>query len=209
MGKHSQSIDRQILGRMRSGKKSLVFSATDFLDLGSRPAVDQALSRNSRLGLIRRVARGLYDVPRKDPVLGVLSPQSDAIARALAKRDAARLQASGAVAANSLGLTDQVPTRMVYLTDGRAHRVQVGMSQVVLRKATPRQLATAGRISGDVIQALRWLGRDHVDESAIDHLRRLLTIDQKAQLLRDLRFAPAWVADIMCWVVKMENLGKP
>jgi hypothetical protein len=205
MGKHRSSIDRKVLDRMRSGKPWAVYTSADFYDLGSRDAIDQALSRNSRKGLIRKVAWGLYDVPRKDPLLGVLSPRPDSIARALARRDSARLQAAGAMAANSLGLTDQVPMRMVYLTDGRARRIRVGRSQVLLRKATPRQLATAGRISGDVIQALRWLGRDRIEEGMIKHLHRRLTASQKAQILKDLRFAPAWIAGILRRLAKGEN----
>ena len=205
MGKHTHSIDRQVVNRMVADKTGLVFTPTDFLDFGSRDAVDQALSRNFRLGVIRNVARGLYDVPRNDPVLGVLSPRPDAVARALAQRDAVRLQPSGAVAANLLGLSDQVPMRMVFLTDGRARRVQVGKNQIVFRKAASRQMATAGRISGDVIQALRWIGRNHIDDDVIARLRRHLKPGQKIQLLKDLRFAPSWVADIMSRVAQKEG----
>ena len=204
MGKHTHSIDRQVVNRMVADKTGLVFTPTDFLDFGSRDAVDQALSRNCRLGVIRKVARGLYDVPRNDPVLGVLSPRPDAVARALAQRDAVRLHPSGAFAANLLGLSDQVPMRMVFLTDGRARRVQVGKNQIVFRKAASRQMATAGRISGDVIQALRWIGRNHIDEDVIARLRRHLKPGQKIQLLKDLRFAPTWIADIMSRVARKE-----
>ena len=136
-------------------------------------------------------------MPRKDPVLGLLSPRLDSIAKALAKRDAARLQAAGGSAAHALGLTDQVPMRVVYLTDGRARHVQVGKSLIVFRKVSLRQMAAAGRVSGDVIQALRWLGRDHIDDQIIVQLRKVLTPSQKAKLLKDLRLAPIWVADIM------------
>ena len=205
MGKHTQSIDRDVVEKMKAGKPGSVFTPLDFLDLGSRDAVDQALSRNCRMGTIRKVARGLYDVPRKDPVLGVLSPRPDAVAQALAQRDAVRLQPSGALAANLLGISDQIPMRMVFLTDGRARRVQVGKNQIIFRKAASRQMATAGRVSGDVIQALRWIGRKHIDDDVVARLQRHLTPDQKAQLIKDLRFAPAWVADIMSRVALKEG----
>jgi hypothetical protein len=202
MGKHARSIARKVIARMIAGRPGSIFTPLDFLDLGSRAAVDQALSRNCRLGVIRKVARGLYDVPRMDPVLGVLSPGADAVARALALRDAVRLQPSGAYAANLLGLSDQVPMRLVFLTDGRARRLLVGKTQIVFRKVAARQMATAGRISGDVIQALRWIGRDHIDEDILKRLMRQLTSRQKAQLLEDIRFAPIWVAKIMSRVAR-------
>lgn len=197
MGKHAQSIDRRVLERMTAAAKGSVFAPTDFLDLGTRTAVDQALSRNCRLGIIRKVARGLYDVPVQDPLLGTLSAQPDSIAQALVRRDGARLQVSGGAAAHNLGLTDQVPVRVVYLTDGPTRRIQVGKGGVVLRKAALRQMATAGRTSGTVIQALQWLGRSHVDTNTLRILRNRLSSADKQQLLQDLRFAPAWIAQIM------------
>jgi hypothetical protein len=114
--------------------------------------------------LIRQLARGLYVYPRTDRELGLLAPSSDEIAEALAGRDALRLLASGAYAANLLGLSTQVPLGIVFLTDGSSRKVQVGKRQFILKQTSPRNMATAGRISGMVIQALRHLGKEHVDE---------------------------------------------
>jgi hypothetical protein len=139
----------------------------------------------------------VYDLPRRDARLGNLSPSPDDVASALAGRDGARLQASGAHAANLLGLSDQVPVRLTVLTDGRSRRVQLGRQHVVLKHTRPRQMATAGRISGTVIQALRWLGRDHVDDRTVATLRRRLSEADKRQLQHDLRYAPTWVADVL------------
>jgi hypothetical protein len=155
------------------------------------------LSRNARAGNIRKLARGVYDLPRRDDRLGDLSPSPDDVASALAGRDGARLQASGAHAANLLGLSDQVPVRLTFLTDGRSRRVQLGRQQIILKHTTPRQMATAGRISGTVIQALRWLGRDHVDDKVVSTLRRRLSDADKLQLQQDLRYAPTWVGAVM------------
>mgnify|MGYP001815140294 CR=1 FL=1 len=95
---------------------------------------------------IRQLARGLYDYPKIDPQLGSLQPSTDDIASALAGRDATRLQPSGAYAANLLGLSTQVPMKVVYLTDGRSRTVQVGKRQIILKHTTPRNMATAGKI---------------------------------------------------------------
>jgi hypothetical protein len=202
MGKQAGSVDSRVLARMRRKRPGTVFIPADFVDLGPRNAVDLALSRNARAGAIRKLARGVYDLPRRDPRLGDLSPSPDDVALALAGRESARLQASGAHAANLLGLSDQVPVRLTFLTDGRSRRVQLGRQQVVLKHTTPRQMATAGRISGTVIQALRWLGQAHMDEQTIAVLRRRLSASDKRQLRQDLRYAPAWVADIMRMVAE-------
>ncbi len=195
MGKHAQSIDTQILDRIRLGA-GRVFSARDFFDLGSRPAIDQTLSRHSRAGRLRKIARGLYDLPRTDPQLGTLSPNFDAITAALKDRDAIRLQPTGAHAANMLGLSDQVPMKLVYLTDGPSKRVNVGGLDITLKHTSARYMATAGRLSGHIIQALRWLGKDHVDDGILAKLRRNLKPADRAALVRDVPYAPAWIARI-------------
>jgi len=197
MGKHAQSIDNKVINRIYGHGKGWVFTPAHFSDLGSRDAVVSALKRYLQSGLIRQLARGLYDYPRTDPELGILSPSPDTIAKALAGRDASRLQPSGAYAANLLGLSTQVPMKLIYLTDGRSRAVQIGKKQIILKRTTPRNMATAGRISGLVIQALRHLGRQHVDEDIIARLDGRLDADARKQLLKDVRFAPAWIADIM------------
>lgn len=196
MGKHADSIDSQILLRIRRKGAGYVFTPADFLDLGSRNAIDLALSRRTRDGTIRKLARGLYDFPSNSPRFGVLPPRVDDVAAALRDRDQTRLQPAGAHAANVLGLSTQVPVRVVLLTDGRSRRVHLGKQQIVIKHTTPRQMATAGRISGTVIQALRWLGRRSVDDRVVTALRRRLSAADKQQLTADIRHAPAWIADI-------------
>lgn len=197
MGKHKQSIDNKIISRICGHGRGWVFTPAYFSDLGSRDAIASALKRHRQSGRIRQLARGLYDYPRTDSLLGVLTPSPDDVARALAGRDAVRLQPSGAYAANLLGLSSQVPMKIVYLTDGRSRTVQIGKKQILLKQTTPRNMATAGRISGLVVQALRHLGRRHVDDEVMARLDRRLDADDRKQLLKDVRYAPAWIADIM------------
>lgn len=197
MAKHKGSIDTRIQHRIRRLPPGSIFTPSDLTRYGSRTAVASALSRAHRGGLIRQVARGLYYVPQHHPVLGELRPSVDAIAEALAGKGHFRLQPAGAHAANLLGLSEQVPLRVIYLTDGTPRRVRLGKLEIVLKRTTPKNMASAGRISGMVIQALRHLGRRHVDRQEIDHLRRRLLPRDKRILLRDAQLAPAWIAAIM------------
>ena len=191
-----QSIDSKILNRIRGKRRGSVHVPGDFLDLGSREAVDLALHRLARKETIRRLARGVYDFPRQHPVLGLLSPSADAIAQALAGRDRTRLQPAGAYAANALGLSEQVPAKAVFLTDGPSRTVTIGPMTIQLRRTTPRNMAAAGRLSGLLIQALRELGAEHVPPSRIEHLKRTLPADKRRDLLKDLKLAPAWMHPI-------------
>lgn len=194
--KKTYSTDKKVLAKIYGHKRGWVFTPEDFKGLGTRDAVASALKRHKQAGLIRQLARGLYDYPRIDSELGVLSAPADAIAKALAGRDAIRLQPSGAYAANLLGLSTQVPMKIVYLTDGRSRTVQVGKRQIILKQTSPRNMATAGKISGLVIQALRYLGQPHVTREVIAQLDRRLDDAALKQLMNDIRYAPGWIAEI-------------
>ena len=192
----SQSIDNMILSRIYGKHRGWVFTPMQFLDLGSRMAVDQTLGRLTKTGTIRRLTRGLYDYPAKHSDFGVLPPNYDRIAQALVGRDNLKIQPSGAYAANLLGLTEQVPAKIVFFTDGPNRKVQIGKQKIVLKRTTPRNMATAGRISGLVIQALRYLKQGNVDTTIIARLKRRLSNEDKGTLMNDIRYAPSWIGDI-------------
>lgn len=191
------SIEKTISDRINAKERGSCFTPKAFLDLGSPEAVRIALHRIEKRGEIRRLARGLYDFPMQHPKIGLLSPHPDQVAKALSERDASRLQPSGAYAANVLGLSEQVPARIVFLTDGPARHVKVGRQEIVLNNTTPRNMATAGRISGTVIQALRHLGVKQINQQHIAHLRKTLSASDRAQLRRDRIYAPGWMHRIL------------
>jgi hypothetical protein len=194
--KSTQSIEAIVLYRIRGSGRGSVVVPADFLDLASRQAVGLTLHRLAKKGVIRRLARGVYDLPKQHPVLGPLSPSADTIAHALAGRDRTRLQPAGAYAANALGLSEQVPAKAVFLTDGPSRTVKIGPMTIQLRQTTPRNMAAAGRLSGLVIQAFRELGKDHVTPARIEHLKRTLPAEKRRELLKDLKLAPAWMHQI-------------
>jgi len=192
-----QDIEKSILKRVRGSGKGWCFTPTDFADLGGTASVWTALHRLTQRGTIRRLAQGLYDFPRNHAELGMLLPDPEAVAQALARGRSIRLQPSGAYAANLLGLSEQVPARIVFLTDGAPRRIRVGNQEIVLRRTTPRNMATAGRISGTVIQALRYIGKDRVTSAHRQSLLRRLSAAEKQQLLKDRLYAPGWMRPLL------------
>ncbi len=185
------------------GRGSVILSS-DFLDLGSRESVQRALARHAAKGRLRKVVRGVYELPVPDDKHGPQPTSPDALASALARRDDVRIQPSGAHAANLLGLSTQVPVGLAFLTDGPSRTVKLGNRKLVFKRASPRLMATAGRIGGTVISALRWLGERNVGDEVVAVLRRRLDAEQKRQLEKDLRFAPSWVARVMHRVAETE-----
>ena len=142
---------------MRAKANASVFAARHFADFGSQDAVRKALSRLVKAGKIRRIRRGLYDLPRSHPIIGQTAPDIMATVRALMDGSHAQWQFTGAYAANALGLSDQVPAKVIILTDGVPRRVALGKLMLAFRRAAPRNLLGAGKRAGLVIQALRYL----------------------------------------------------
>lgn len=188
-----QAIQNKVVSRIYGKLRGWVFTPNHFLDLGSRSAVGNSLSQLTAAGTIRRLAFGLYDYPQKHPKLGLLSPKPDTVAQAISEKDDTRLQPSGAYAVNLLGLSQQVPAKIVYLTDGAEKNVTVGNQQIQLRRTTPKHMATAGRPSGLVIQALRYLKKDGVTDDHIATLKRILPDADRERLWKDRIYAPAWM----------------
>ena len=186
-------IKRRIIGKGRGA----VFTPADFLDLGSRASVDQTLSRLTDQGVIRRLARGIYDYPKTSPRLGRLSPDPDVVAVAIARKDGRVVQVSPARAANMLGLTTQVPAKAVYLTDGPSRTTQIGAQTIIMRNAAARNLVGAGKPTGAVFQALRYLGKDGVDASVVARLSRTIDADTRRALVKDALQAPGWMRPVV------------
>ena len=188
-----QTIDSKLKRRIYGSGRGSVFTPNDFLDLGGRDAVDKALSRLATQGTIRRLARGLYEYPREHAELGTLSPDIQKVAKALAGKDRSRLQPAGAYATNLLGLSEQVPAKVVFFTDGPSRTVKIGRQEIQLRHTTPRNMAAAGRLSGLLMQAFRHLGQEHITPQRMAHLKRTLPAKERKQLVKDLPLAPTWM----------------
>lgn len=192
-----KTMKAQILERIHRLEAGTVFTAKDFLEIASRGTTDVTLSELVREGRIRRIRRGLYDSPRVRPTLGgVLSPDIDESARALARRHRWKIVPGGAWAANLLGLSTQVPAKISYLSDGPNKKVPVGRQTIHFKHARPQALAGAEGKPMLAVQALRHFGKQHVDEAMIARLGRLLSKPEKRKLLEASRFGVDWIYDV-------------
>ena len=192
-----QSIDNKVIFKIKKAKRGSLFFTEDFLSFGSAKAVAKALERLVSKDMISRVARGIYARLETDPVFGVLKPSTESIAQAIAKRDKARIIPTGSLALNALGLSTQVPMNVVYLTDGAARKIDLGIRKIIFKKTSPKNLSAIGKISSLVIQAVKEIGKDHISENekkiVINHLKK----EDPYRLEHDIKLAPEWIRIIM------------
>ena len=182
----------QLLSNIKSHPKANIFTTRDFLDISNRVAVDKALSMLVKNGVLRRLAWGLYDCPIRHPKLGVLPPDLNQIVDAIQRQSGDTLQIDGAKAANILGLSTQVPAKIVYLTNGHSRDVVIGNWTIKLKHASPKILAGAGQMAGCVLQALRYLGKYNINASITSKISAALSKKDKQQLKKLIPYAPSW-----------------
>jgi hypothetical protein len=190
----SQGIENKIISRIYGRGRGWAFTKTDFVAEFGESNIHQALSSLTKNGKIRRVCRGVYDYPRYSELLNrQLSPDLDQVAHAMARKFNWRIQPSGDAALNLLGLSTQVPGRWVYLSDGPGRVYDVGSHALVFKKSALKDVGFKYRESGLVVQALKALGREHVDQKVIQGIRKQLESKGCERILRDTRSVTGWV----------------
>ncbi|MGO6746614.1 DUF6088 family protein [Rhizobium ruizarguesonis] len=187
-----QRLSEQILAHAEGLPEGAPVSAKSLLHLGNRAAVDQALSRLAERGQLIRAGRGVYLRPVTSR-FGTRSPSVEQAVEALASQRGEVIVSSGAAAANTLGLTTQVPVRSVYLTSGRTRKMNLGKQVIELRHAPRWQLALANRPAGEAVRALAWLGPEKA-EAALLTLKRKLPQTTFNELVAAAPQLPTWLA---------------
>ncbi|MDI6046202.1 DUF6088 family protein [Flavobacterium yafengii] len=200
-----QSIDDKVIAKIKKAKRGSLFFTEDFLIYGSAKAVAKVLERLEEKNDLTRVARGIYARLEIHPIIGILTPSTENIAKAIAKRDKARIIPTGILALNALGLSTQVPMNVVYLTDGAARKIDLGKRKILFKKTAPKNLAAIGKISSLVIQALKVIGKDNIEETEKQIILKHLSKEEPYRLEHDIRLAPEWIRVIMRQAIKASS----
>lgn len=189
-----QTIEDKIVSRIYGRGRGWAFSANDFSADFGRNTVDWVFSNLIAAGKIRRVYRGIYDYPKYSELLQQeLSPDFDHVAQAFARKFNWRIQPSGDAALNLLGLSTQVPGRLEYLSDGPNRQYDIGNYTLAFKKSALKDVGFKHRESGLLVQALKALGKERLDESVIATLRKQLDETACKRVLKDTVTATGWV----------------
>jgi len=191
----AKSVVDHVKSRVIKHGRGWCFTPKHFLDLDSDTGVRSALSRLQRDGFIRRLAQGIYDYPREHQTLGMLPPKVEEVVKAISEKNAIQFQPSGAYAANLVGLSEQVPGRIVFLTNGPSKKIKIGKQEILFRTTTERNMYPAGTKVGLVIQAFRNLGKDNIDNIALARTKKFLAGIDRNELIRYLKYAPQWIRE--------------
>lgn len=195
-------LENKVVKRLKTGKKGKIVIADNFTDLGNMESINKVLFRLKEKGLLVRLAHGIYLYPKTDNELGILYPSVEEIAAAIARRDKARIIPTGIQALNKLGLSTQIPLKAVYLTDGAARNVKIGNRTITFKKTSPKNLLAKGEISGLVIQALKSIGKNNLEENMLNRIKKMLKKEKSENIRHDAKLAPAWINRLLISSIK-------
>lgn len=201
-------VQKEISKKITRIKKGQILILSDFRGLGSEAAIRQALSRLCKKGLVKRIGHGIYFIPDTDPVKSKKLPSMETVAEAIAKKEHVRIKPAGANALHKLGLTTQVPMRLVYLTDGPLRRIKLGKTIVKFKPTTPKRLSLKGEFSSLIIQALEEIGTENLDVTKEQRIKELLKKEDQKILLNDMKLTSAKVSDYLFLLIRENNNDK-
>jgi hypothetical protein len=167
----------------------------ELLQIGTRAAVDQCLSRLVKAGVIARVSRGVYVKPRMNRYVGAVTPGTNEIVKAKLQAENETVQIHGAEAARQMQLSTQVPTQPIFYTSGSSREFRVGNQRVKLKHVSPRKLALGTRPAGTALSALWYVGKGNVTPSVITKVRQRLSPEEFKLLSESKSAMPSWMAD--------------
>ncbi|WP_461636830.1 DUF6088 family protein [Labilibaculum euxinus] len=193
----AESIQNRIENNIKSMKRGSIIFPSTFESFGNVEIVKKSLLRLENKEFLVRLAHGIYLYPKHDKLLGNLYPSIEEIANAIAKRDKARIIATGIKALNKLGLSTQIPMNIVFLTDGAPRSIIVGKRTIKFKRTTPKNLAVKGEITSLVVQALKEIGKDNLTDEQLKIIKNHLKLEKKEIIEHDAKLTSAWISKIL------------
>jgi hypothetical protein len=188
------SIIEWKINKLKSGK---VFFASDFKEIGTSTAIRKSLSRLVESKHIERIAQGIYVKPKNDKVFGKILPSIKDLAESLAKKEHVKIKPSGQYALNKVGLSSQVPMRLVFQTTGNSKNIKIGKSTILFKSTTAKKLSMKGEITSLLFLGLEDLDLQKLSSIQISRIKELLKLENPENLKYNLRLAPTKVSDFV------------
>ena len=200
-----QNISNHVKSVIKKKRRGSIFFTDEFRQSGGSDAIRQSLSRLCREGFIIRLSSGIYLYPKHDKYIGTVYPSIETIAKAIAKQEKARIIPTGVYALNALGLSTQVPMRVVFLTDGTPRMINIeGKASIRFQKTIPKYLSFKGKITTLVIFALKEIGKEMVTDFYLQKIGEALRLETRENVIHDAKLAPEWISDIILEFVENE-----
>ena len=195
--KQVKSSHSRLDEQLQKAEAGALLFPSDYFEIGSPESIHMAFSRLSKDNIITRIAKGIYLKPQVHPALGQILPSLEEIAHKIADKEKVIIRPTGSYALNKLGLSTQVPTKVVYLTNGSPRLIKIGKGAITFKSTTPKKLAAKNEMVFLAIQALIELGDNELSSKNFSQLYNVLKKVPPSEIRMDARLAPTYVAKIL------------
>ena len=201
---NNKDIATTIRQTIQQAKSPAIFFISDFSDFGYE-YVRKVLSAMVAQGELMRLANGIYLKPQMTQ-FGPLQPTIDAVVEAITAHDSAKVLPTGATAENMLGLSEQVPMNLVYLTNGSSRVIQLGNHTIKLKRVVPKYFAIENRVLAILCLAMKSIGEQNISDEQMSRIRQIIRSEKdKPGFAKDVQLMPLWINRIITSISK-ENL---
>ena len=183
--------------------KGKILFIKDFTTFGNDVVIRQSLKRLVEKKRLIRIAQGIYYKPKESKILGIVYPAPEKVAEAIAKRDKARIILTGSYALYQLGLSQQIPMNIVYLTDGSARVINIGKQKITFKKTAPKNFSVEHKLSSMLIQGLKALGEKNIDATEKIKIKQIIVKSKEANIIeKGINDAPVWIQKIIKGILR-------
>ena len=192
------SYTEKISDKINDFNSHKVFFANDFLDITSYDTARKTLNRMVNEDKIKRVIDGFYYNPRYSELIGEYEVVSiHELALAIARKYNWNIAPYNSTALNLLGLSTQVPTHYKYISSGRYKEYKIGDTVLEFKKVNPGEIANMSLKTATVIQAIKSLGKESINDQVIQKIRENLTEKEKLDLMNESKSVPSWIYEVI------------
>ena len=196
----------QIRANIEKAENGSVFVSTDFTDITDKKTVNMGLIRLADEGLIKKILFGVYYKPEFSKLLGeAVAPSPNKVAHALARNFGWTIVPCGDTALNLLGLSTQVPSQWIYVSDGAYKEYTFDNTTIKFKRTTNKEISKVSYKTALTIQALKALGKENITGQVILRLKKILTDEEKEKMLAESKSATSWVLELIKVICKDEE----
>ena len=177
-----------------TSQNGTIFVSADFTNITDKKTASMGLIRLEEDGLIKRIMRGVYYKPEFNSFLGeYVAPNPDTVANALARNYGWTIVPCGDTALNMLGLSTQVPAVWSYVSDGPYKEYAYDRISIKFKHTTNKEISKLSYKTALIIQALKTLGKENIDEITLNILSESLSEKEKKKMLAEAKTATSWI----------------
>ncbi|WP_434328561.1 DUF6088 family protein [Mycoplasma capricolum subsp. capricolum] len=197
------SYASQIQDRIDSFRSGKVFISNDFLDIASNETIRRTLNKLVNENKIKRIMNGFYYNPEYNELIHEYEMFTvNELAFSIARKYNWEIAPFGIACLNILGLSTQVPAKMIYVSNGKNKTYKIQKREIEFKKVNNKEISNMSLKTKIVIQAIKEIGKNELNQKDINKIQNQLSDTEKQNLLKEAKNTIAWIYEYIKKICK-------